>query len=173
MPAARFCFIALLMGLFTATPSPIFAYAPVSDTQPDASWCDARSAIQCVVNADTGASFIEPRYCDDRATLAGLVNAESGAQPYRVQVAVAQIFLRYAERNESTICWMARFTGFSSVPAYVRRNPASYQASRFFSPPPELLDMAGQVLRHELADETGGMTNFDGSSDGMSIIFSN
>ena len=131
-----------------------------------------RPAVAAAEPADnSSAYFTIPRYCDDRETLAGLVNAESGAQPYHVQVAVAQIFVNYAEQHQSTVCWMARFTNFSSVPAYVRKLPASYQARRFYYPPEELLMLADDVLHHRLPDETNGMMHFKGSADGMRILF--
>lgn len=141
----------LWMGWAMITASPSLAYAETPDAY--------------------AAEFIATVYCDDTQTLGGLVEAESGAQPYRVRVAVAQIFKREADSRGLTVCALARFTNFSSVPSYVRAHPQSYQAHQFAYPSEGALQIARAVMLGELEDETGGMMHFD-SHDGLHIEFS-
>jgi hypothetical protein len=109
--------------------------------------------------------------CIDRDELAGVTQAEAGAQSVETQIKIMQIFVAEADSRGLTFCALSRLTRFSGVRYYVRQHPGSYLAYQVDHPREDMLEMAGAVLRGDYPDVRAGAMHFDGSSDGLHIIF--
>lgn len=120
---------------------------------------------------EASATFVAPHYCNDIEETAGVMQAEMGAQRIDTIITGMQILVNEAASRGITVCALTHLTNFTSVPAYARHFPDSYQAYQYTHPREEMLILAQAVLHGELEDRTQGMRHFDGTPDGNAIIF--
>lgn len=118
------------------------------------------------------AAFTPPHYCNDVDELAGVLMVEGGNQPQRDIIRMAQILKAEADARGLTICALTHLTNFTTVRRYADAYPDSYAARQLTAPPDWLIQLSGDVLVGRYEDMRGGATHFDGTPDGMRIVFS-